>query len=411
MKLKSLTSVEFDAFAKDFPNSNYYQTSNYALLMGEHGYDFEYVGLVDDMDNIIAGSMILFKKIHGRTTYGYAPNGFLMDYSDSEIVKIFTDEIKEYYKDKHVAFIKVNPLVVVGELSKDQKTFVSNDKGYIVDCLTNNRYMKLKNNLYFESSLPRFEGFIDLQFSSEENYSKNTRNKIRKSIKRGLIFEKAREKEFDYFLNMFPKNINTDNYFYKDMYNIFSKDDEIDVFLVKVDYEEYLINSRIEYDKAVARNTLLNERLMKDPSEDLINEKMNSDLTVLSYKNDILEGTKGLKEEKDNYVAGAIVVKNKNIAYIVSSWFDPKCSKFDANYFLHSKIIDYYKHDFDFLALNGLTGDLTERNPYQGLNRFKLGFNPMVYEYIGEFDLIINYNEYVNLQENGLLAQEFNKKA
>ena len=411
MKLKSLTSVEFDEFAKNYENSNFYQTSNYALLMGEHGYDFEYVGLVDESDNIVAGSMILFKKIKGRSSYGYAPNGFLVDYNNPDLIKTFSDKIKDYYSNKNVVFIKVNPLVIISELSEDQKHFISFNNDYIKDYLINNRYIKLKSNLYFESSLPRFDAFIDLKNNNNLNYAKNTRNKIRKSIKRGLLFEKAKPKEFDYFLNLFPRTINADNYFYKDMYNIFSKDNSIDVFLVKVDYEEYLINSRIQYDKEIEKNTMLNERLIKEPSENLISEKMSSDLTVLSYKNDILEGTKGLKDAKDNFVAGAIVIKHKKTAYIVSSWFDQKCAKFDANYFLHENLIDYYKEDFDFLGLNGFTGDLSDRNPFHGLNRFKLGFKPKVYEFIGEFDLIINYNEYVTLQEAGLLAQEFNKKA
>ena len=411
MKLKSLTSVEFDEFAKSYDNSNYYQTSSYALLMGEHGYDFEYVGLEDEAGNIVAGSMILFKKIRGKISYGYAPNGFLIDYSDSTLVKEFSDEIKSYYADKDVAFIKVNPLIVTGILNDKQTEFVSTDGIYYKDTLVNNRYLKLKNNMYFESSLPRFDAYIDLKNSSFDDYTKNTRNKIRKSIKRGLIFEKAKPKEFDYLLNMFPKDLKVDNYFYKDMYNIFEKNDSVDVFLVKVDYEEYLINSRIEYDKEIERNTKLNEKLIKYPTENVISEKMNSDRIVLSYKNDILEGTKGLKDDKDNFVAGSIVVKYKNTAYIVSSWYDTNNAKFDANYFLHHNLIEYYKNDYDFLGLNGLTGDLSERNPYKGLNDFKLGFKPLAFEYIGEFDLIINYNEYVNLQENNLLAIEFNKKA
>jgi peptidoglycan pentaglycine glycine transferase (the first glycine) len=411
MKLKSLTSVEFDEFAKTFENSNFYQTSNYALLMGEHGYDFEYVGLFDENDNIVAGSMILFKKIRGRISYGYAPNGFLMDYSDSNLVKEFSNEIKSYYADKNVAFIKVNPLIVTGILDGKQKEFVKTDGIYYKDDLVNNRYLKLKNNMYFESSLPRFDAFVDLKNSNFESFKKNTRNKIRKSIKRGLVFEKARMKDFDYLLGMFPKDSKLDSYFYKDMYNIFDKNESIDVFLVKVDYEEYLINSRIAYDKEIERNTKLNEMLIKYPTENVISEKMNSDRIVLSYKNDILEGTKGLKDDKDNFVAGAIVVRYKNTAYIVSSWYDTNLAKFDANYFLHYNLIEYYKDDFDFLGLNGITGDLSNSNRYKGLNDFKLGFNPIAVEYIGEFDLIINYNEYVNLQENNLLAMEFNKKA
>ena len=410
MKLKSLTSVEFDEFAKSFNNSNYYQTSNYALLMGEQGYDFEYLGLTNDMGEIVAGSMILFKKIHGKISYGYAPNGFLIDYSRPELVKEFTDEIKYYYSDKDVAFIKVNPLIVTGILDKSQTEFIKTGDIAYKETLLNNRYLKLKDNLYFESSLPRFDAFIDLKNTTIQDYKKNTKNKIRKSIKRGLIFDKAKTKEFEYLLNMFPKSNKTDNYFYKDMFSIFEKTNSIDVFLVKVDYEEYLINSRIEYDKEIQKNTKLNEMLIKNPTESLISEKMNSDKVILSYKNDILEGTKGLKEDKDNFVAGAIVVKNKNTAYIVSSWYDKDHAKFDANYFLHYKLVEQYKDEFDYLGLNGLTGDLSERNPYKGLNDFKLGFNPIAYEYIGEFDLIINYNEYVMLQEGNLLAHEFNKK-
>ena len=38
-----------------------------------------------------------------------------------------------------------------------------------------------------------------------------------------------------------------------------------------------------------------------------------------------------------------------------------------------------------------------------------MGFNPDVYEYIGEFDLVINDKEYNKLLKSGLLAKEFNK--
>ncbi len=57
-----------------------------------------------------------------------------------------------------------------------------------------------------------------------------------------------------------------------------------------------------------------------------------------------------------------------------------------------------------------MTGDLNSNNLYYGLNQFKIGFNPEVYEYIGEYDLIINENDYSYLKETGTLAKEFNKK-
>lgn len=410
MKLKSLTSVEFDNFAQNFPMSNYYQSSSYALLMGEYGYEFEYIGYLDDDNNVIAGSLILFKAIKGRMGYGYAPNGFLIDYNDPLLVRNFTDELRNYYSNQNIAFIKINPLVITGELDKTTNTFMPKDNNHIKQELINNKYIKLKDNLYFESSLPRFEGFVDLEKARFSDYEKNTRNKIRKALKRGLVFTKAKDKDIDTYTKLISKDIKVDEFFYKDLYNIFKKNSSIDLFLVKIDFEEYLINSRINYDKEVERNVRLNEELVKNPTEQNISNKMNSDLLVLSYKNDVLAGTKGIKDDKDVYIAGALVIKNKNMVSIISSWYDHKYAKFDANYFLHHNIIEYYKHDFNQLSLNGMAGDFDKSNPYYGLNQFKLGFNPDVYEFIGEFDMIINLNDYVYLQENNYLAKEFNKK-
>ena len=107
---------------------------------------------------------------------------------------------------------------------------------------------------------------------------------------------------------------------------------------------------------------------------------MASDKTLLSYKNDIEIATYGLKENKETYIAGAFTIKNNNRVNIVISGIDPLYKKFNANYFLHYNIIEYYKNNYKYLDLNGFTGDFKETNPYNKLNK------------------------------KGLLAKEFNKK-
>ena len=52
-----------------------------------------------------------------------------------------------------------------------------------------------------------------------------------------------------------------------------------------------------------------------------------------------------------------------------------------------------------------MTGDFSLDNPYNGLNQFKLGFRPRVYEYIGEYDLPMNVKKYFKLRNNGVLAK------
>lgn len=408
MNIKEISFIEFDEFAKKHPQRSFYQSSNYALIMGEKGYDYEYIGFYNEMNILVAASLILIKKIKKNIYYGYAPKGFLLDYNDSYLVSSFTELLKIYYKKKNIAFIKINPEVPIGKLQKNNIEYYEEEK--IKYTLNTSSYLKLKNNLYFESSLPRFNGIINLKNFDYKHLRKNTRNKINKSTRKGLILEKGNINNINYLEKLIKKNKNYLDINLNDYFNVFNKTNNIDIFLVKIDYEEFLINTRISYDLEIDRNTYFNSKIMENPTEENINAKMNSDLILLAYKNDILEGTKGLKDEKDVYIAAAMVVKHEDKVTIVASAFDKSYSRHNANYFLYYKIMEHYKNDYSYLDLNGMTGDFSKSNPYYGLNKFKLGFNPDVYEYVGEYDLIIDEEAYKYLKETGALAKEFNKK-
>ena len=82
MYLKELTIEEFTEFQKTHPLSNYHQTINYALLMSEIGYDYDLIGYVNDYENILAATLILIKPIGFKCFYGYAPQGFLIDFEN-----------------------------------------------------------------------------------------------------------------------------------------------------------------------------------------------------------------------------------------------------------------------------------------------------------------------------------------
>lgn len=408
MMIKEISFIEFDEFAKNHKLKSFYQSSNYALIMGEKGYDYEYIGLFNEMNILVAASLILIKKIKKRFFYGYAPKGFLLDYNDSYLVSSFTELLKEYYSKKNVAFIKINPEVPIGELKNG--IIESNDNEKVKYTLNTSSYLKLKNNIYFESSIPRFNGIINLKDFEYKTLRKNTRNKVNKSIRKGLVLEKGDINSINFLEKLIKKNKNYCEINLQDYYNVFNKTNNVDLFLIKIDYEEFLINTRISYDLEIEKNTYYNSKIIENPSEENINAKMNSDLVLLAYKNDILEGTKGLKDEKDIYIAAAMVVKHEDKVTIVASAFDRLYSRHNANYFLYYKIMEYYKNDYNYLDLNGMTGDFSPSNPYYGLNEFKLGFKPTVYEYVGEYDLIIDEEDYFYLKETGALAKEFNKK-
>jgi lipid II:glycine glycyltransferase (peptidoglycan interpeptide bridge formation enzyme) len=163
------------------------------------------------------------------------------------------------------------------------------------------------------------------------------------------------------------------------------------------------------YEKELKKNERLNNKVKNIPKTRNINTKMNSDKTLLAYKNDIALASKNLNKPFKEYIAGALVVKNGDTATILISGYDKKYYDFAPNYFLYFMIMNYYQNEYKYINLNGITADLSKENKYHGLNEFKLGFKPHIYEYIGEFDLVINPHIYNKLLKKGLLEKEFNK--
>lgn len=406
MFIREMSLAEFKEFANTHFIGNFHESINYALIKAEEGFEYEFIAY--GADDIVGAALILYKKI-GSVYFGYSPRGFLIDYSNDYLLEDFTNKIKEYYKNRNFAFIKINPEIAIAKLNKDTMNFEYNENYKIIDMLTKNGYKKLKNNMNFESLLPRVNAIIKLDGYDYNNLSKNTRNKVKKGIRKGLILEKANPDKLNIFYKFIKNKINRDEYYYNDFYNVFSKTLDVDLMLVKVDYKAFLINAQEAYNEELRRNASFNNKLITNNNANAINAKMNSDKALVSYKNDIAEASKNLNTGLETYVAGALVIKHQNRVIIQISGFNKAMSRFSPNYFLYYALIKYYQQEYKYLDLNGITADLSKENHYYGLNRFKMGFNPDVYEYIGEFDLVIDEKQYEKLLKSGLLAKEFNK--
>ncbi len=406
MFIREMSLAEFKEFANTHFIGNFHESINYALIKAEEGFEYEFIAY--GADDIVGAALILYKKI-GNVYFGYSPRGFLIDYSIDYLLEDFTNKIKEYYKNRNFAFIKINPEIAIAKLNKDTMNFEYNENYKIIDMLTKNGYKKLKNNMNFEALLPRVNAIIKLDGYDYNNLSKNTRNKVKKGIRKGLILEKANPDKLNIFYKFIKNKINRDEYYYNDFYNVFSKTLDVDLMLVKVDYKAFLINAQEAYNEELRRNASFNNKLITNNNANAINAKMNSDKALLSYKNDIAEASKNLNTGLETYVAGALVIKHQNRVIIQISGFNKAMSRFSPNYFLYYALIKYYQQEYKYLDLNGITADLSKENHYYGLNRFKMGFNPDVYEYIGEFDLVIDEKQYEKLLKSGLLAKEFNK--
>ena len=186
---------------------------------------------------------------------------------------------------------------------------------------------------------------------------------------------------------------------------------DIDIYYAKIKTENYVINSRRNYEKEMEYNETLTNKIQDmtlDPKEknDYINKKMESDKLITIYKNNLLRATDLLRQKPEGIIiGGAMVIRYDNAAYIFSEGIDDDYSILNAGALLKWQIIDdYNKEGFKYVNLNGISGNFEKepsKNKFVGLNESKLGYDATVTEYVGEFDLIINsfaYNMYKKIK-------------
>lgn len=410
MKIVELTKEKFEEFANNNQYNNYCQTSNYGIIMSETGFDYSFIGYTSNDNEVLAAGMFLTKKI-GKFYYAYAPKGFLIDYADSELLKKFVHSLVKYYKKKKVIFLKINPEIPIATIDQNNNfERTANDNENILEELKALGFKKRKEIKPLELLQPKLVALINLKEYDINNLDKKFRNKIRSTENKGLEIEIADATKIDilyeFVKNMKDRSIN----YYRNIYNTFKKDNQADLILVKINYEKYLISSKKKVEEEQAKNEELNLKLQKDTSEKVLNEKMNSDKVLEEYKQDVVYATKGLKKENETYIAGAIIIKyNKKISIFIAG-VDKNYNYLNPNYFLHNKILDMYKDEYDVADINGIANDFKEDSKFAGLNKFKFGFNPTITEYIGELDIIISEWKFKLVEQNNLLSAEFTKK-
>ena len=149
MYIKELTNSEFNLFTDSFPYFSIYQTSEYGFIMNNQNYTSMFLGLIDN-NKILAASLILIEK-DGMFKYAYAPKGFLIDYSNIELVEEFTNLIKAYLNKKKIMAIKINPMIIKSSYDYRTNTIHTNPKfEEQIEFLKNLKYYHLGYNNLFE---------------------------------------------------------------------------------------------------------------------------------------------------------------------------------------------------------------------------------------------------------------------
>lgn len=407
MIIIELNEEQFRSYANFHSNRNYFQTVEFANMYELYGYKKLYVGLVDDNNNLIAASLLLLNKIKNYK-YAYAPRGFLIDYNDMELFKTFTIMLKNYLKRIKVVFVKVDPRFVYKKYDKDLN--VINDNSKMIPFLESLDYVHLGFNTYFESINSRFE-VISTDFGSiKEAYdslSRNVKRSIIENNKMGISIHEGDASNIDLFYNIIKKKNKNNLVYFKNYFKCFNtQDNKIELYFAKINTETYVNNYRYLVNKETKNNNLINGK-MQDinsyKSKNLLDKKILSDHLLQEYNNKLVDAINLYKNYPNGLIVGtcAVIVNNKEVYFLMDGYV-PELKEIHTSYSLKWEIIKKYINlGYKVFNLGEITGNFSsENNKYYGLFFSKMGFNSYVYEYPGEFDLVVNkfmYKLYYNV--------------
>lgn len=395
MILKKIDEKTYENFVSSSNLSSFYQSVEWYHLKLDEGKHCELLGLYEE-DNLVGVSLIIYVKILKKYYYAYASRGFIYDYSNLEE---FVASLKEYFKGKAI-FIKIDPPIILNLYDKSGAKEFMLENRQLIERL---KYVGFKHhgfNMAFECEQFRFVHKIKLESSYDEQVklmSKSTRKNIELAKFRGVNIKIAKKDELDMvlkFLNMSSDRkhfASLNKKFYERLLDNFK--DNVVMYLVYINKSEYINNlkekindekNKLKELKIKMEHDNIGRKLKKE--EELINNAIDKYTEELNV-------TKGMDNE--TFIAAMVTINKYNEVVSFTSGMDNLYRKFNPKYVMYPKMInDAINKKLEYVNFLGVKNIFDKNDPDYGMYEVKKGFGGKTVEYIGEFDLIINYGLY-----------------
>ena len=376
MHIIELTELQFKNYSNLHSKKHYKQSVEYAKLKENNGFKPLYLGLVDEENNVHAATLILEKNINGKFKTGKAPGGYLIDFYNIELLKTFTQELKNYLKNLNYVYLRVDPFINYQIYTSD--FVLTENNSTIINELKNLEYTLIENTSKYNMLL-KTTNIAD----TYKSFKRSLRRNINNSLRKGIIVYQGEEKDKEDFLNLIKNKTR-----YQNMMDIFTNElNKFEFYIAKLIPETYVNNYRYLLKKEQINNDLLNEKL-KNPnikkSNKLIEKKMVSDKLISSYNEEIVKATNLYSKYPEGIIiSGVGIISNQREITFVKECYNNEFKDIRSIPVIKWEIIKkamslgYRKFNLGdvIIAKNQIT---------------KTGYNGKIIEYSNDFDLVIN---------------------
>lgn len=377
-----LSTQEHDDFVKKSDQTNLFQSSSWAKIKDNWGN--ERIGFYKD-GQLVASASILIRPLPLGFSMLYIPRGPIMDYTNKELVSFVLKTLKKFGKSKRALFVKFDPYILLSHRQIDQEPITNTQAQAIVanlqeaGCEWNGLTTDMAENIQ-----PRFQANILKEYFSDDQLSKSTKQAVRTSLNKGVQVSFGHLEFLDQFSELMKKTESRKSIslrgreYYKKLLETYP--DSSYITLAQLDLEkrqEALLFQKQKLEEEMAKFTEKTKASkVKNHQQEL--DRILDELTFLEPK--LQTGQKTVS------LAGTLTIVFEQASENLYAGLDEEFRRYQP------AIVTWYetaKHSFSRGAIYHNMGGI-ENNLDGGLFNYKSKFNPVIEEFIGEFNLPVN---------------------
>lgn len=374
-----ITAEEHDEFVKNSPQTNLLQSSDWAKIKDNWGN--ERLGIYQDQ-KLVAVASILIQPLPLGFTMLYIPRGPIMDYQNSQLVAFMFQSIKTYAKSKRAVFAKFDPSLflrkgLIGQEAKDQEAtleIIQSLKECGVEWVGRTEDMG-------ETIQPRFQANIYKEYFTEDQLSKSTKQAIRTARNKGVEVIFGGTELLDEFAALMKKtearkgiHLRGKDY-YEKLLTTYAGQSYIT--LSRINLAQRLASLKEQLEKNQAEASRFNEKTKPGKIDNNRQEKERLEEEIQFLNQELKDGQEIVS------LSGTLTLEFGGTSENVYAGMDENFRRYQP------AILTWYEtaqHAFDRGADWQNMGGV-ENHLDGGLYHFKSKFNPMIEEFVGEFNL------------------------
>jgi len=402
MKFTELTKAEYAEFEKQSPLGTMLQSVEQFELLSGRGKNVHILGVKDDADSVVAGSIVTFDSINGGTVAS-VNEGPLMNFNDTAVLDVYLKGLSEFAKQFNGLYIKFAPNVVYRRFDNhgNPVTPAADD---LITLLEKHGaiHQPFKKGMHTDGSMP-------WQYSKDmreltldtliDSYQPDVKYYLKKNAQFGVKFRELSFEELPKFKKLTADTAerrgfdDKDLSFYEVLYQTYGDDAHFTV--AEIDFPNYLAQEQEKIDQLDVKINTLAERLANKETKKnrgQFNEFTDQKNMHIKRMNRVNELFNDDIPTEPVIVAGALFVEQpQEMAYMFSGMYD-EYRDYYAPYLIQDTMmrmtIEKGIPTYNFYGING------EFDGSDGVFRFKTEFNGTADQLIGEFEYPINKLKY-----------------